>query len=224
MLIGLGVVLVLIAGCTMPVRVQVDALAAAGGVESGLRYRLVNSENENEGLRWQYTANLVERALEMKGYRREHMNADAVGATISVKTHISEPLTETREYSEPVHLVSGGYHGSVRTAVRDSSGNVSGYVQTPVYIPRDYYFAGYRDRSVKVVVYEKTLMMSAMNGDGEELWNIELKLIDDGADLRKALPYLLSAALPYIGNSTESAVIVEIKEDAESLSKIRGEL
>jgi hypothetical protein len=78
--------------------------------------------------------------------------------------------------------------------------------------------AGYRNIAYNVTVYEKSLVLIAHDTSGNEVWTIQMRLIDESSDLRKYLPLLASAALPYIGDTTEGEIVVKVSEKDETLA------
>ena len=55
----------------------------------------------------------VDLVLNELGYRAAG-TADAAEIQISVDAHLSEPLVESQNYSEPIYVETGGYHRAWR--------------------------------------------------------------------------------------------------------------
>ena len=219
--VAAAALLLLLAGCAQTYRFKVDALADASARQA--RTFAMDSgsmEFPATSLRFREAAAFVSRALVSKGLRPvEAAEADLL---VTLDAAVSEPLSQTETWSEPVYLQSYGRSRLVRTPVLNEQGQVVRYVTSQVYTPPQTYFAGYQDINRNRVVYEKSLNLSARSAEGVEVWNVAVTAIDESSDLRAYIPLLAAAALPYIGESTEGAVVVSLKEDAVSVAFVRG--
>lgn len=145
---------------------------------------------------------------------------------ISVRARISDPLTETDQISEPVYIRTGGVHRVVATPVRGPDGSVS-FVYSTIWIPPRTDFVGFTNRNRNVTVFQKELTISARPYDGsargsEEVWTVAVSARDSVSDLRAHLPYMLAAAMPYIGEQTEGQVVVRIRSNDEVVQRFRN--
>jgi hypothetical protein len=145
---------------------------------------------------------------------------------IAVDAYLSEPMVETETYSEPIYAYSGGYYRSYRVPVVNEDGKVVRYHYGGYWEPSRMHHGGWVDHNRQVTVFDKVLRLSARpvleSGElGEEEWTIKVSLRDRSTDFRYALPVLLMAADPYIGNQTDTQEIVLIKEDAPELESYR---
>lgn len=224
----LGLIL-FFAGCAQTYHVRVDALRDAGFDDArlaDLTYYLQRGRQPDAtpDLRFQESARLLEHTLGSKGMRRAE-SIDEADLLVRLDTGVSHPLTATETRSDPVYFRTSGYSRVVRTPVYGPDGKVVRYVSSRVWIPPTTEFAGYVERDRNVTVYDKSLTLSAWSQrDGEpenELWTLSAMVRDQSSDLRGYLPYLLAAALPYIGTTTEGEVIVRLKEADESVEWIR---
>ena len=172
-------------------------------------------------LRYREAADYVQRALVSRGWQvaDQPEQADMV---ITLEAKVSDPLTETDYQMEPVYYRSWGQSRIVRTPVYDRAGKRVSYVATQIYIPPTTRFAGYQDYSRSYTVYEKSLLLTARSQAGDELWTLTVRTIDESSDLRSYIPLLAAAALPYVGDTTDGAVVVRIGEEDESVRYLRG--
>jgi hypothetical protein len=217
-------------GCAQTYYLKVDALKDPGfdANEVGATSYFIEPSRGSEApqsLRFQESARLLEHTLGAKGVQRVQNREDA-DLIIEFGLSISNPMTATETRHEPVYYRSHGYVTHVQTPVYGSDGKVVRYVSTRVYIPPREEFAGYRERYRHITVYEKKLSISAnIFSDGkiqDEVWTVSVTARDQESDLRGYLPYLLAAALPYIGSRTDGEVFVSLKEGDESVQWVRS--
>jgi hypothetical protein len=221
--------LVFLSGCATRYTVRVDALSAPNtGMGTGQTYILASDHPEVEkgDLFFKEVSSGVSMLL-AENNLRQASTAEAADLRIGVKAYLSEPLVETRSYSEPIYLESRGYLRTVRIPVVDRDGKVVRYAYRDYWTPPRSRFAGYVDRDEQVTVYDKILILSAKrlepNGQaGEELWNVKVSLRGRSTDYRQALPYMLLAAKPYIGKRTKGEEAIVIKEDDPGLLQYIG--
>ena len=216
---GLGLGL-LLSGCATTYRLEVDALASPQAA-AGKRFTIEEPAKAEKGsrLRYREAADYVSRALVSRGWDLVDSPRDAE-VIISLAAKVSEPLNETERHWDPVYYQSWGYSRVIRTPVIDKSGNVR-HVATRIYVPPRTYFAGYDYYDRNVVVYAKTLELTARSPAGEELWTLAVKTIDESSDLRTYIPLLAAAALPYVGETTDGVVVVSLREEDEAVQYLR---
>ena len=221
-----------LAGCATRYEVRLDALNSGeiGPRGNGLSYRLASATPgiEESDLFFKEVARHLEPVLIRKGYEPagEEGNPDLL---IKVDAHLSEPLVETRSYSEPVYLERHGYMRTFRVPVLNDEGKVVRYHYSRYYVPPRTTFSGWIDRDQQVTVYDKVLSLSARRilEDGsltEEVWAITISMRDQSTDYRSSLPYMLVAAAPYIGARTEGEQVIVLKGDDEELESYRARM
>ncbi|MFP4283878.1 MAG: hypothetical protein ACLFR7_08240 [Opitutales bacterium] len=211
----------LFAGCTTTYRMKVDALAAPGAREMAV-FTIEEPSGEFAGsrLRYREAARFVSEALISRGWRQAADPAEA-DLIVSLTAEVSEPLTETEIRSEPIYYRTWGRTSYVRTPVFDSAGKVKGVVVTPIYYPPETRFGGYSDYPRNVTVYEKSLELTARDRAGEEQWTVTVETVDESSDLRRYIPILAAAAMPYVAETTDGTVLVRLKEDSETVQYLR---
>lgn len=208
------------AGCAQTYYFKVDALADPSA-RSGQTFALESGFADKPGatLRFRETADFVDRALRARGY--QPTDVEAADLIITVQANLSGPLSDTEVRSSPVYYRTWGQSQIIRTPVRDANGQVR-YVATRIYLPPETRFAGYRETERSIIVYEKSLDLTARTPDGVEVWTVSVRTVDRDSDLRAAIPYLAAAAMPYLGEVTEGAVVVKVDEGDETVSYLRG--
>ncbi|MGC9453132.1 MAG: hypothetical protein ACP5I4_17000 [Oceanipulchritudo sp.] len=221
----MAVAALLFPGCATQYAIRVDALSAGErGATAGPRtYELASATPgvEEGDLFFKEVARYLEPVLRENGYRRVEPGTEA-GLRIAVDAHLSEPLVETRSYSDPVYVHTSGYSGAIRVPVLDSEGKVVRYRYYSYYEPPRMELSGWVHRDRQFTVYDKVLRLSAREilaggSLSEELWTLTVSLRSDRSDYRSALPYLLVAARPYIGERTEGEEVILLKEDSEEV-------
>lgn len=217
--------LLLLAGCVTRYEVRLDALNAGPDVAvgKGQVYELVNRTPgvEDDALFFKEVCRHLDPVLRESGFRPAAEDT-AADLRIAVKAYISDPLVETRTYSDPVYVNHPGYTRFIRVPVVNDQGKVVRYSYTRYWSPSRTRFAGYVDRDRQYTVYDKVLELSArpVKPDGEtggEIWSIRISLRSESTDYRSVLPYMVVAAQPYIGGRTRGEQVIVIKEDDPEL-------
>lgn len=221
---------IIFAGCAQTYHLRVDALKDPGfdPFEAGATTYYLESSGDSrqeQSLRFRESASKLEHTLTSKGLRRVHNRGEA-DLIIDFDLSISRPMTATETRHEPVYYRTHGHVSYIRTPVHGPDGKVVRYVSTRVYFPPQDEFAGYRERDRHITVYEKKLSISAYLSAGgdrqDEVWTVSVIGRDQESDLRGYLPYLLAAALPYIGSRTDGEVFVSLKKGDETVAWVRG--
>ncbi len=227
-----GVALLLSACAVTPTRTfKVDALTDRGLVPTAppgesIAFYIEPAYDlaEGETLRFREAAGYVETALAGAGYYRTHDRSRA-RVLVRMDAVISDPVSESRVYSEPIYVRRWGYSRTVRIPVRNEEGKVVSYRYSTIYEPPRTEFAGWTDRTRRTTVYEKTLDLTAYemrNGErGPEQWTLRVSAVDESSDLRGYLPLLVAAAMPYVGEQTPGEVRVQMRDDHENVKLVR---
>jgi len=224
-----GLLLLLLGGCATRYPVHVDALSAAdrpGGNSPTYVLESATPGVKTTDLFFKEIARQVNTALGRAGYR-ETAEAEEADLIIFVNGHLSDPMTETREYSEPVFVDTPARLRTVRIPIVGADGKVMRYAYRSYWTGSRTQFAGYVDRDRQYTVFDKVLQLSAREGasgesPGDEMWALSLRLRTASTDYRSALPYLLLAAEPYIGKRTEGEIVIDIAENADGLYAYQG--
>ena len=87
---------------------------------------------------------------------------------------------------------------------------------------------GYRDVIVPVIVYEKRLRLTARENktaeDGKpapELWSVDIISEGENRELRKVLPILVAASIPYIGKDSHGQKTIRIKDTDKAIDFVK---
>jgi hypothetical protein len=221
-----GLAALFLTGCATRYDVHLDALnSGSAQAGSGLSLYRLSSDTpgvEETDLFFKEVSRQLAPALAQAGYQRV-ANPSEADLQIDVRAVLSDPLVETRSYSEPIYFDSPGYVQTVRVPIVGKDGKVIRYAYSRYWTGPRTRFAGYVDRDRQLTVYDKILKLSARRVDasgeaGEEIWAISTRLRSESTDYRSVLPFMLAAAEPYIGSRTDGEIKVRIREDAEELA------
>ena len=93
--------------------------------------------------------------------------------------------------------------------VIDRNGNVR-YVNNTVFTPSRVEVIGVQEQIIPIITYEKYLRMTSRDNrdivnkeSPTQVWSIYVKNKDESEDLRKYVPLMAAAAIPYVGENTE---------------------
>lgn len=223
-----GAFALVFSGCVTSHSVRVDALST--GDSRGGTYILASAtEGVDEGdLFFKEIARFLQPALANQRFypAKEGQDADLL---IEVDAYLSEPMTESEHYSEPIYMETRGYYRTIRIPVMDSQGRVVRYTYSGYWTGPSMHMAGWVDNERQVTVYDKVLGLSARKVLGadsysDEIWAVTIAMRGESTDYRAALPYMLVAAEPYIGGRTEGEEIIQIREDSEDVAAYKSAL
>ena len=206
-------------GCATSYEVKVDALAKPNAADA-ISYQILNRNREvrEDSLRYKEAASLVRTALSGKGMYEAH-DAEKADIVVEMDYGIGPPQSKRETVSDPVYLTIPGQIRTERVQVgTDRNGNPV-YQTITVQDPPTTEFAGYRERIITVIVYEKFLKMSAReNKPAEEgrppneVWTLDVVSEGESRDLRKNLPILVAASIEYVGKDTHGQKTSRIKD------------
>ena len=102
-------------------------------------------------------------------------------------------------------------------------------ITTTIYVPPRREMIGMDERMVPVTTYEKFLRLTARDTEEEDasegsvqVWSIYVKSKDESDDLRKYLPLMAAAAIPYVGENTESQQVIKVKASDADVSFVKA--
>jgi hypothetical protein len=227
LVLSLAVVL-LFTACTPSYRFGVNAISTAPIVESKSFHLVSGSKERSENdLYFREAARYVGTALEGKSLFEAESKSRA-DVLIAVDFYVGEPRESVRVYSTPRTYWRPGYSFVVSVPVYDRRGVFVGYRQRVVHEPGRSY-TRWDERLTSVTEYEKTLTISAYENrpgqrleDLKQLWSVDVTRIDGNEDIRRLLPYMTAAALPFMGEDTGSMIGVSIKETDPKLDFLKS--
>ncbi len=222
------VMLVLTAGCSSTYSFKVDAISnpESTGHQS---YKIVSSDANvsTEDLQFKELSEYVKTALSGRGLY-EAPDVESADMVIDVSYGIGQPQVDFKSYSTPIIAEVGGDHRRVTRLVLGADGKTR-MVTTTIYVPPRREMIGMDERMVPVTTYEKFLRLTARDTEEEDasegsvqVWSIYVKSKDESDDLRKYLPLMAAAAIPYVGENTESQQEIKVKASDADVSFVKA--
>ena len=218
-----------ITGCSSTYSFKVDAINNSDpNVKELKSYKIVSSNVQinEEDLEFQEVSQYIKTALSGRGYYEasEIDNADMV---IDVSYGVSEPQTDFKTKTSPIYGRSSGGFKTISTPVIDRNGNVR-YVNSTVYTPSRLEMIGVQEQIIPIITYEKYLRMTSRDNrdivnkeSPTQVWSIYVKNKDESEDLRKYVPLMAAAAIPYVGENTENQQEIRIKEEDDIVDFVK---
>ena len=217
----------LLGGCASPYTFKVDAIKNpdANDYKS---YKMVssNAEIDENDLQYKEVAKYVKTTLSAQGLY-EAPTVESADMVVDISYGVGEPQIGFKTYTTPVYAIRGGGTRTVATPVVDSKGNVT-YRTITIYDPPRREVVDFEERMVPITTYEKYLRLTARDNqeiDASEgpaqVWSIYVKNKDESDDLRKYLPLMAAAAVPYVGENTENQQEIKIKETDEVVAFVK---
>ena len=227
--------ILLISGCAtfsdlgrLRFEVAVDSLASSEASFKKTYLLLPGNQGVKEAdLQFQEYAAYLKRVLETKGYVYTTLKEDA-DLVIYLAYGIGDPETYQYAYSLPVWGHTGYLTSRAVIAETDAEGETTyrGYTAyTPTYGIRGY--STYIDTRT---AYRRFALITAYDyeqfkKDKKEvqLWKTTITSIGISDDLRRIVPVLMAASIPYLATDTGHKVYVTLTEADDVVLKVRGE-
>ena len=184
-------------GCspiTNKYRVTVDAITAPNlnVAPSSFRIEALGKNTDKNSLLFQKQSNYLVKLLRSKGYTQSNIPLEAK-QIIYFDYGIEKLLDEVETYNEP------------EVTVGVSVGQPYGFYGRH-YSPFWGNWGYYRSYRKHYHYYNRYITLLAKNQQGIELWRIDVSSIGESKNLKKIVPILLKASLPYIGSNTKFLV------------------
>ncbi|MBI3775026.1 MAG: hypothetical protein HY273_05645 [Gammaproteobacteria bacterium] len=208
----------LLTGCATTYVVRVDSIAESGAPAAGIKYVMTSGMNDvkDSDLYFREFAAQFHRILTAKGYVETSSRTDA-NILITLSYGTSSGHNEVYSYLRPLYHVSGGENITYKEVKTDASGQKTETYST-VYVPLRTQVIGYTSELSSQTLYTHFAVLEAealTTGEpsGKQVWKTTVRLIDPSNDLRRLLPYMATAAAPYVASNTGSMQTVELKPD-----------
>ncbi len=223
----------LLAGCAAPpaadqgARVSVNVSALSTEEAAGLTRYVLWPANENitpTNLQFREYAEYINRALKQQGFN-EVESLDEADIVLMVVYGIGDPEQHLRTYRVPQFGQTGVASATTRGTMT-YYGGYGTYTGTTTYQPR-WGITGYTTHVESRTTFTRSLGMMAVHADAvhgkqvEELWTVSVVSVGPSGDLRRIFPVMVAAAQPYLGVSTERAIQIQLREEADEVIAIR---
>jgi len=180
--------------------ITIDAITAPNLIPIPTTYTIkaLGKQTNENSLRFQQQATLLNKLLQKKGYKRVE-DEKLAQEIIFFDYGIEKVQEEIERYREP--QVYMGF--SIGRHRRFSGGYYSPFWSD---------FGYYRSYSRQYNYYNRYATILATKPQGKELWRVDISSIGESKNLRKIVPLLLEASVPYIGKNTKEPIKLVIKE------------
>ena len=178
-------------------KVTIDAITAPNLIVTPKTYAIkaLGKDTDANSLKFQREASTLDKLLQKEGYKK--VNSESLAQEIIFFDYgIEKILDKVEEYIEP------------RVTMGVSIGQAYGGYYSPFWNNFGYY-RSYRKR---YNYYNRYITLLSKNRLGKELWRVDTSSIGESKNLKKIVPILLEASIPYIGKNTNEPVKVVIKE------------
>lgn len=239
-LLPAAAVLAALSGCGTLYKLDVTATTYAD-VQPGSRYVILSGDPDMPVGSADFTryASQLERALDEQGYVRvgEDGLADAQLA-IYVSADVSDPAKSYHTVKTAVF--ESPYIEGTQAATRaadERQGGQSGQVSKPTPLDQNpqEVIAGYERTSFATTVYTKELTLLAIDlpqylrdietlgkerAVPREIWSIDVETVGSPSSLQEAMPVMIAASQPWVGENTGQTVQVTLSESDSRVRKL----
>lgn len=223
MLVGLS------AGCAIQPKyiINVDALSVPEAATAQKYVLLPGADDISpDDLRFKEFCVYLDRDLASKGFVPAN-GLDSANAAIFVSYAIGDPKEHIYSYSIP-HYGKTGIASSHTSGTIQCHGNSGTFSGTTTYQP-SYGITGYSSHIGTYVTYTHWLSLVACDvaacrreKKAIELWRVQAVSTGRSGDLRRVFPMLVTAARPYLAESTnKKSITVTFRENDEEVIRIR---
>lgn len=210
--------IVFASGCATTYTVKVDSIAEAATSAASATYVLVSgmSDVKETDLYFREFAAQFRRALNKKGMI-EVADRNAAAVEINLTYGTSSGRNEFYTYTRPIYHFSGGERISYKEVKTDSLGQKTETTGS-VYVPMRAQVIGYSNELNSLTVYTHYAVLEALAlAQGEasthQMWKTTIRLTNTSNDLRHLMPYMVTAAAPYLAGNTGTALTITLKPD-----------
>jgi hypothetical protein len=218
-------------GCGPKIAVRIDSIVAQGTVLQEKNYILHSGMKGTsvDDLYFREYGKYFLEVLKRNGYRQVNQPEDA-----DLAIYFSYGITGGMEihytYTRPVYAIVGGETVDIRETETDAAGRKVKTTKT-VTIPSTSRVVGVETRRESYTVFTAHAVLQAEEIHGTEgqtgnsmeaLWKTTITTTSKLDDLRRIMPIMAAASVPYLGKNTGEIVTVELRDgDAQVLEMKR---
>lgn len=213
-----------VAGCAAVSPVYQSSVSSyvAPEYQPGSTYAIVPTAEQKDDLAFAEVQTLLARGLEGAGLA-SGKDWPSTKVAIFVRYGIGEPKTETNTYSSPII----GQNGT-RTVGSTTTFDAMGNLHTENVTEPTYGVVGTRSNTVTTTSYDRYLTLTGYDAAAyrqtkqtHQLWMVQVRSTGSSDDLRSVIPYMINAAMPYVGKSSGRAVVVRTPQNDPAVAYIR---
>lgn len=219
------VVGLLLAGCATQIESRVDGFASPA-FSKAQTHIIWPADDQKDDLAYLEVSNQLASVMTASGFRLAAPDVKPDVAVL-VRFGIGEPQTTTRTVSLPMYGQTGVSSTTTNATVMPF-GNGASVNATTTYNPT-YGVVGYQNIQQSDTTYARWLDITGFDvaeyersKEMKPLWKIQVRSVGSMGDLRHIVPYMLTAAQPYIGTSTGRSVTVNLVNGDERVEALRS--
>jgi len=214
-------------GCSPKIAVRIDSIVAQGTVlqeKNYIFYSGMSGTSANDLYFREYGKYFLE-VLKKNGYRQVNQ-PEAADLAIYFSYGITGGTEVHYTYTRPVYAIVGGETVDIRETETDAAGRKIKTTKT-VTIPSTTRVVGVETRRESYTVFTAHAVLEAEEIHGtqgqtdnsmETLWKTTITTTSKLDDLRRIMPIMAAASVPYLGKNTGEIVTVELRDgDAQVL-------
>lgn len=218
-------------GCSPKLAVRIDSIVAQGAVlqeKDYIFYSGMRGTSANDLYFREYGKYFLE-VLKKNGYRQVHQ-PEVADLAIYFSYGITGGTEVHYTYTRPVYATVGGETVDIRETETDPAGRKIKTTKT-VTIPSTTRVVGVETRRESYTVFTAHAILEAEEIHGTEgqtdnsmetLWKTTITTTSKLDDLRRIMPIMAAASVPYLGKNTGEIVTVELRDgDAQVLEMKR---
>ncbi|KPK14272.1 MAG: hypothetical protein AMK69_29185 [Nitrospira bacterium SG8_3] len=218
-------------GCSPKIAVRIDSIVAQGTVLQGRNYILYSGMTGTsvDDLYFREYGTYFLEVLKRNGYRQVNQPEDA-----DLAIYFSYGITGGTEvhytYTRPVYAIVGGETVDIRETETDAAGGKIKTTKT-VTIPSTSRVVGVETRRESYTVFTAHAVLEAKEIHGtkaqtdnsmQTLWQTTITTTSKLDDLRRIMPVMAAASVPFVGKNTGEIVTVKLRDrDAQVLDMKR---
>ena len=218
-------------GCGPKIAVRIDSIVAQGTVLQGRNYILYSGMTGTsvDDLYFREYGKYFLEVLKRSGYRQVNQPEDA-----DLAIYFSYGITGGTEvhytYTRPVYAIVGGETVDIRETETDAAGRKTKTTKT-VTIPSTSRVVGVETRRESYTVFTAHAVLEAEEIHGTKgrtdnimgtLWKTTITTTSKLDDLRRIMPVMAAASVPFLGKNTGEIVTVKLRDgDAQVLEMKR---
>ena len=220
--------LVFTSGCSSTYSFKVDAIS--NPESTGHRSFKIASSDLNlsaADLGCKELSDYIKTALSGRGLY-EAPDVESADMIIDISCGKGQPEVDFKSYAAPVIAEIPGVYRRVTVPVTVPGGKRM-MVSSMIYVPGRRDIIDMEERMDPITTYEKFLRLTASDSEQEDategsvqVWSIYVNNKDESDDLRKQLPLMAAAAIPYVGGNADSQREIKVKASDADVSFVKA--
>jgi hypothetical protein len=209
--------------CTHGMTVHVDSISDQT-ISTGKSYLLKSGmpDVKEDDLYFKEFSSYFHKALANKGFKQVNNKADA-SIVIYFIYGISDGITHKHVYTTPVYDWLGPDIITYEETKTDPSGKTT--TVSKLRIPETRRVVGREVHVTRYTTFTGYATLVATQKDNKKrkphLWKTSVQAIAPINDLRRIMPVMAAAAIPYIASNTGQAIVIKIREEDKRVQEMK---